>query len=61
MNPAKYGTFGGILHGWFVKLFIGWLRGRRKVFAKKYLGRNNNREGYHNHHCKRQRHDPYPA
>ena len=23
VNPAKYGTFGGIIHDWFVNLFIG--------------------------------------
>ena len=56
VNPTKYGTFGGILHDWFVNLFIGWLRARRKVFAEKNLSRNNDRERHNNHHCKRQRH-----
>jgi hypothetical protein len=52
VNPAKYGTFGGFNHDWFVNLFVCWLPGRRRVFAEKNLSRNNDREGYHNHHCK---------
>jgi hypothetical protein len=34
VNPAKYGTFGGIIHDSFVNLFIGWLGRRERCLVK---------------------------
>ena len=60
VNPAKYGTFGGFFHDWFVTSggigFVSRLRDRGKVVAEKNLGRHNDRERHKKHHCKHQRH-----
>ena len=30
VDPAKYGTFDGFIHGWFVDLFACWVTGPAK-------------------------------
>src|SRR4029450_2083178 len=62
VNPAKYGTFGGFFHDWFVTSgginFISWLRCRGKVVGEKNLNRHSDRERHNKYDCKHQRHQP---